>query len=42
LYTKVQQSSKLCNDWAVLYWNDLERLHDQVEEHQRTQEQRIA
>jgi hypothetical protein len=35
LYIEVQQSSKLSNDWAAQYWNDLEKLHDQVEEHQR-------
>jgi hypothetical protein len=42
LYTEVQQSSKLCNERVAQYWNDLEKLHDQVEEHQRTLEERIA
>jgi hypothetical protein len=39
---KVQQSGKLSNDRAVQYSNDLEKLHDQFEEHQRMQEERIA
>jgi hypothetical protein len=28
LYTEVQQSSKLSNNRAAQYWNDLEKLHD--------------
>jgi hypothetical protein len=42
LYTEVQKGSKLLNDCAAQYWNDLEKLHDQVIEYQRTQEERIA
>jgi hypothetical protein len=42
LSTEVQQSGKTSNDQVAQYWNNLEKLHDQVEEHHRTQEQRIA
>jgi hypothetical protein len=42
LYTEVQISSKISNDRAAQYWNDLEKLHEQVEQHQRSQEDRIA
>jgi hypothetical protein len=42
LYTKVQISGKLSNDPAAQYWNNLERLHKQVKQHQRPQEDRIA
>jgi hypothetical protein len=42
LYTEVQISGKLSNDRAAQYWNDLERLHKQVEQHQRLQEDWIA
>jgi serine protease inhibitor len=42
LYTEVQQSGKLSNDWVAQYWNHLEKLHDQVEQHQREQEHRIV
>jgi hypothetical protein len=36
LYTKVQISGKISNDRAAQYWNDLEKLHQQVEQYQRT------
>jgi hypothetical protein len=42
LYLEVQQSSKLSNDRASQYSNDLERLHNQVEKHPKMQEERIA
>jgi hypothetical protein len=42
LYTEVQQSSKPSNDWAAQYWKHLKKLHDQVEKHQRIQEERIV
>jgi hypothetical protein len=42
LYTEVQQSGKLSNDQVAQYWNDLERHHDQVEQHQKSQEERIV
>jgi hypothetical protein len=42
LYTEVQISSKISNDRVAQYWNDLEKLHQQVEQHQRSQEERIA
>jgi hypothetical protein len=38
LYTEVQQSRKLSNDQATQYWNDLEKLHNQVEQHQKSPE----
>jgi hypothetical protein len=42
LYTEVQISSKISNDRAAQYWNDLKNLHEQVEQYQRTQEDKIA
>jgi hypothetical protein len=42
LYTQVQISSGISNDQAAPYWNDLEKLHKQVPQHQRLQEERIA
>jgi hypothetical protein len=36
LYTEVQISGKISNDRAAQYWNDLEQLHEQVEQHHRT------
>jgi hypothetical protein len=42
LYTEVQQSGKLSNDRAAQSWNDLEKLLDQVKQHQNSQEERIA
>jgi hypothetical protein len=42
LYTDVQISGKLSNDRAAQYWNDLEKLQEQVEQHQRSQEDRIV
>jgi hypothetical protein len=42
LYTEVQQSGKISNDRASQYWNNLENLHNQVHQHQKTQEERIA
>jgi alcohol dehydrogenase class IV len=42
LYTEVQISRKISNDQAAQYWNDLEKLHEQVQQHQRSQEERIA
>jgi hypothetical protein len=42
LYSEVKQSSKLFNDRGPQYCNDLEKLHDQVEQHQKLQEGRIA
>jgi hypothetical protein len=42
LYTEVQISGKLSNDRASQYWNDLEKLHEQVEQHQKLQDDRIA
>jgi predicted ATP-grasp superfamily ATP-dependent carboligase len=42
LYTEVQISGKISYNRAAQYWNDLEKLHEQVEEHQRRQEDRIA
>jgi hypothetical protein len=42
LYSEVQQSGKLSNDRAAQYWNNLEKLHDQVEQQQRLQEELIA
>jgi hypothetical protein len=42
LYTEVQISGKLSNNGAAQYWSDLERLHEQVEQHQRSQEDWIV
>jgi hypothetical protein len=42
LYTAVQHSGKLSNDHAAQYWNDLEKLHDQVRQHHKSQDQRIT
>jgi hypothetical protein len=42
LYMEVQISGKISNDQAAQYWNDLEKLHEQVEQHQQSQEDRIA
>jgi uncharacterized protein YqfA (UPF0365 family) len=42
LYTEVQISGKISNDRAAQYWNDLEKLHEQVAQYQRKQEDRIA
>jgi hypothetical protein len=36
LYTEVQISSEIFNDRAAVYWNDLEKLPEQVEQHQMT------
>jgi hypothetical protein len=33
-YTEVQISGKLSNDRAAQYWNDFEKLHKQVAQHQ--------
>jgi hypothetical protein len=32
----------LSNDRAAQYWNDLEKLHKQVQDHQKYQESHIA
>jgi polyhydroxyalkanoate synthesis regulator phasin len=42
LYTEVQISGKISNDQAAQYWNDLEKLHQQVKNHQESQEERIT
>jgi hypothetical protein len=42
LYTEVQISSKISNNRAAQYWNNLEKLHEQVKNHQKLQETRIA
>jgi hypothetical protein len=42
LFAEVQQSGKLSNDHVAQYWNDLEKLHDQVEQHQRSQNEWIV
>jgi hypothetical protein len=42
LFTEIQISGKISNDRVAQYWNDLEILHEQVEQHQRSQEDRIA
>jgi glycerol dehydrogenase-like iron-containing ADH family enzyme len=42
LYSEVQNSSKQSHNQVAQYWNDLEKLHDQVEELKRTQEQQIV
>jgi hypothetical protein len=39
LYTEVQISGKISNDCAAQYWNDLEKLHEQVKQHKRTQKE---
>jgi hypothetical protein len=36
LSTEVQQSGRISNDSAAQYWNELERLHDLVEQHQKS------
>jgi polyhydroxyalkanoate synthesis regulator phasin len=42
LYTEVKISGKLSNDRVAQYWNDLEKLREQVEQHQKSQEEWIA
>jgi hypothetical protein len=42
LYTEVQISGEISNDRAAQYWNDLETLHEQVQQHQKSQEERIT
>jgi hypothetical protein len=42
LYSEVQQNGELSNHYTAQYWKDLERLPDQVEQHQRTQAEWIA
>jgi polyhydroxyalkanoate synthesis regulator phasin len=42
LYTEVQISGRISNERAAQYWNDLEKLHEQVQQHQKTQEERIS
>jgi exonuclease VII large subunit len=42
LYTEVQISGEISNDRVAQYWNDLETLHERVQQHQKSQEERIA
>jgi sensor c-di-GMP phosphodiesterase-like protein len=42
LYMEVQQSKRLFNDRVAQYWNNLEKHYDNVEQHQKSQEERIA
>jgi hypothetical protein len=42
LYMEVQISRKISNNRAAQYWNDLEKLHEQVKQYQKSQESRIA
>jgi hypothetical protein len=42
LHIEVKQSGKLSNNQAAHYWNDLERLHGQVQQHKRSQEEWVA
>jgi hypothetical protein len=39
---EVQISGNYFNNGAAQYWSDLERLHKQVQNHQTSQEERIA
>jgi hypothetical protein len=39
---EVQISGKISNDRAAQYWNDLKKLHEQVEQHRKSQQNRIA
>jgi hypothetical protein len=42
LYMEIQVSGEISNDQAAQYWNNLKILHEQVEQHQKMQEERIV